>query len=170
MMDRSRFTLFYRDTAVKLRGYLSKMIGRCSQIDDIMQEAYLRMLTKAPPNLNDRQRQAYLFSTATNLVRDAWRRGVVAGEWLPLDDETPAAGADAEDVLARIDAERALGNLSLLQRSVLWLAYAEGYPHREIAQITGVKEESVKVLLFRARQRIVRELEKEPNIVRKTHE
>ena len=159
-MDRSRFTIFYRDTAVKLRGYVSQMIGRCPQVDDFMQEAYLRILTKAPPKLTDRQRQAYLFTTATNIVRDAWRRGVVAGEWLPLDEETTAATADAEDVLARIDAERALGNLSLLQRSLLWLAYAEGYLHREIAQITGVKEESIKVLLFRARQKMIGQLKK----------
>ena len=160
MMDRSRFTIFYQDTAVKLRGYISKMIGRCPQVDDIMQEAYLRVLTKAPSSLTDRQRRAYLFTTATNIVRDAWKRGVVAGEWLPLDEETAAVTGDTENVLARIDTERALGNLSLIQRSLLWLAYAEGYPHREIARITGVREESVKVLLFRARQKMIGELKK----------
>lgn len=167
MIDRSRFTIFYRDTALRLRRYVGKMIGRCSQVDDIVQEAYLRLLTSAPSELSEKQLKSYLFSTATNIVRDAWRRGAVTGDWLPLDEETAAPSSDAEDVLARIDTERALGNLSILQRSLLWLAYAEGYPHREIARITGVKEDSVRVLLYRARQRMIGELKKNPQPQRK---
>ncbi|UCD64314.1 MAG: RNA polymerase sigma factor [Candidatus Zixiibacteriota bacterium] len=160
MMDRSGFTLFYEETCVGLRLYVGKMIGRCSQVDDIMQEAYLRVLTSAPAGLAGRQLQAYLFSTATNIVRDSWRRGAVAGEWMPLDEESAPARSDTEDVLTRIDTERALAGLSILQRSLVWLAYGEGYSHREIAATTGVKEKSVKVLLYRARQKLICELKK----------
>jgi RNA polymerase sigma-70 factor, ECF subfamily len=38
----------------------------------------------------------------------------------------------------------------------LWLAYAEGSSHREIADALGVKHGSVKLLLFRARRRIAK--------------
>jgi DNA-directed RNA polymerase specialized sigma24 family protein len=37
---------------------------------------------------------------------------------------------------------------------LLWLAYVEGYSYREIAQMTDTKENSLKVQLFRARERM----------------
>jgi len=36
-------------------------------------------------------------------------------------------------------------------RSLLWLAYVEGYSHEEIAEMMGLNAKSVKVLLFRLR-------------------
>jgi RNA polymerase sigma-70 factor (ECF subfamily) len=37
---------------------------------------------------------------------------------------------------------------------MLWLAHAEGYSHREIAQVMGLNTASVRLLLFRARRKI----------------
>jgi RNA polymerase sigma-70 factor (ECF subfamily) len=42
------------------------------------------------------------------------------------------------------------------ERQLLWLAHAEGYSHREIAQITGLAAASIRLLLFRARRKIAR--------------
>ena len=39
-------------------------------------------------------------------------------------------------------------------RAMLWLAYAHGSSHDEIAGVVGVKTSSVKLMLFRARQRL----------------
>jgi RNA polymerase sigma-70 factor (ECF subfamily) len=41
-----------------------------------------------------------------------------------------------------------------MQREMLWLAYALGSSHTEIADIVGVKSGSVKILLFRARKKL----------------
>jgi RNA polymerase sigma-70 factor (ECF subfamily) len=41
-------------------------------------------------------------------------------------------------------------------RQLLWLAHAEGYSHREIAQITGLAGASIRLILFRARRKIAR--------------
>jgi DNA-directed RNA polymerase specialized sigma24 family protein len=38
----------------------------------------------------------------------------------------------------------------------LWLAYAEGSSHQEIADTLGLKVGSVKLLLFRARRKLVK--------------
>ena len=40
------------------------------------------------------------------------------------------------------------------QQSLLWLAYVEGFQHAEIAQMLGMKEDSVKVVLLRARREL----------------
>jgi RNA polymerase sigma-70 factor (ECF subfamily) len=37
---------------------------------------------------------------------------------------------------------------------MLWLAYAQGSNHRDIAGTVGVKAESVRLLLFRARRKL----------------
>jgi RNA polymerase sigma-70 factor (ECF subfamily) len=40
-------------------------------------------------------------------------------------------------------------------RSLLWLAYAQGCSHEEIAAVLGVKTASLKALLHRARRRLL---------------
>jgi RNA polymerase sigma-70 factor (ECF subfamily) len=37
---------------------------------------------------------------------------------------------------------------------MLWLAYAQGSSHEEIAESLGVRKSSIKILLFRARRRL----------------
>lgn len=44
--------------------------------------------------------------------------------------------------------------LSARDGQLLWLAYVEGFSHREIAPLIGVQENSVRVLLLRARERV----------------
>lgn len=50
------------------------------------------------------------------------------------------------------DLSKVFQTLKPQQRSLLWLAYVEGFEHREIASMLGLRENSVKVLLFRARR------------------
>ena len=38
---------------------------------------------------------------------------------------------------------------------MLWLAYAQGFSHEEIADVLGVRASSLKALLHRARRRLV---------------
>jgi len=155
MIDRSRFESVYRETSADLTRYVGSVIGWCSQVEDVAQEAWLRLLTSAPDGLSDRRLKSYLFTTATNIVRDLWRHGAVTGEWMPLDREDTIPTVSMEAVAEKIDVSKALESLSIMQRSLVWLAYAEGYSHREIAEITGIREKSAKVLLFRARQKFI---------------
>jgi len=43
--------------------------------------------------------------------------------------------------------------LSALDQALLWLGHVEQLSHREMAEILGLKEQSIKVILFRARAR-----------------
>jgi RNA polymerase sigma-70 factor (ECF subfamily) len=99
----------------------------------------------------------YLFRIATNLLRDHWRRPVSASiEEIPEEFFAVAgrsAQADSQAVLGP-----ALAQMRPRERQILWLAHAEGYSHREIAQITGLASASIRLLLFRARRKIARVL------------
>jgi RNA polymerase sigma-70 factor (ECF subfamily) len=57
-------------------------------------------------------------------------------------------------VSARADLSRAMAHLTARERDLLWLAYAEGSSHREIADSLGLKSGSIRLLLFRARRRL----------------
>src|SRR6266700_89375 len=48
------------------------------------------------------------------------------------------------------------------ERHLLWLAYVEGANHKEIADSTGLRTGSVKLLLFRARRKLANMLRGNP--------
>jgi RNA polymerase sigma factor (sigma-70 family) len=52
------------------------------------------------------------------------------------------------------DFTRAMAELKPRERAMLWLAYAEGATHREIAATLGLGEGSMKTMLFRARRKL----------------
>ncbi len=47
-----------------------------------------------------------------------------------------------------------MARLTPRERDLLWLAYAQGSSHKEIAGALGLKTASIKPLLFRARRRL----------------
>jgi RNA polymerase sigma-70 factor (ECF subfamily) len=54
-----------------------------------------------------------------------------------------------------MDLTRAMRQMKPRERSLLWLAYAQGFSHDEIARLLHLKTSSLKVLLFRARRRLL---------------
>jgi RNA polymerase sigma-70 factor (ECF subfamily) len=157
-MDEDAFRAFYDRTARPLWTYLWRITGDRHTADDLLQETYYRLLRTRTPYQGDAHRRNALFHIATNLVRDARRRSVVQARGespVPVDASTiadPHAGQDGAD--HRADLTRAMRQLSPRERALVWLAYAHGSSHREIAATMGVKTGSVKLMLFRARRKL----------------
>ena len=152
-MDSEEFAGFYERSARSLWAYLARVSGDAALADDLMQESYLRFLCAAHPTDGDVSRRRYLFRIATNLLRDHWRRPQSTSI-----EEIPEETFRAADESAPADTKAMLGPaMTLLRprdRQLLWLAYAEGYSHREIAEVTGLASASIRLLLFRARRKI----------------
>ena len=70
------------------------------------------------------------------------------------DEQLVAATDVAAEAERRTDLARAMSHLRPREREMLWLAYAQGSTHRDIAGIIGVKATSVRLLLFRARRKL----------------
>ena len=49
---------------------------------------------------------------------------------------------------------QAFQRLKPRERQLLWLAYVEGSSHKEIADCTGLRAGSIRLLLFRARRKL----------------
>jgi RNA polymerase sigma-70 factor (ECF subfamily) len=155
-MDEGSFRAFYNRTARAIWGYLAKVTGDRAAADDLMQECYYRFLRTRHAAMSEEQAKQYLFQTATNLLRDRWRRGQGKVN-VPLDEmeEVPAAERTAENVQARSDLKTALRQLTPRELQLLWLAYVEGSTHKEISDMVGLKTASVRPMLFRARHKLL---------------
>ncbi|AMY12717.1 RNA polymerase sigma factor [Luteitalea pratensis] len=149
-LDEAEFRAFHARTARSLAAYLRRSLP-AEDVEDAVQEAYLRLLRTPHASLPIDERRAYLYRIAANLVNDAWRarkKAPTAGldpDALPGRSSHPAAG---------VDMTRAMGRLRVQERTMLWLAYVEQASHREIASALSIKEGSVRVLLSRARQKL----------------
>jgi RNA polymerase sigma-70 factor (ECF subfamily) len=157
-MDEETFRAFYDRTAGALWGYLSRISGDRQIAEDLLQESYYRLLKSSVPFESETHRRNYLYRIATNLVRDA-KRGP-----RPLFDDVEMADMPAPDstvdAAGRADLRRAFGCLKPRERALLWLAYAQGSSHREIADVLGLKTGSIKMLLFRARRKLAATLQR----------
>ena len=151
-MEEPAFAAWYQTTFPALWAYVVKSIGDATLADDIVQEAFVRLLQADTRKLQPPQVRAYVYRIATNLMHDHRRR---AGREVHDDDATLEMPDPADDTVAvRLDVGDAFDRLPPNQRELLWLAYVEGYGHREIAAMMGLREKSVRVLLFRARHRL----------------
>ena len=163
-MDEEAFRALYDRTARTLWAYLSRITGSPDLADDLLQETYYRFLRARVLYESDAHRRNSLFRIATNLARDGHRRGL-RGRFVGITDDMLRADVDvAADAERRTDLERAMARLRPREREMLWLAYAQGSNHRDIAGTVGVKAESVRQLLFRARRKLAELLRGEPTV------
>jgi len=153
LMDEDTFRAFYERTARSLWAYLVRIGGDRQLADDLVQETYYRFYRAGAVHDSERHRRNSLFTIATNLARDEYRRrrGI---ESTPLVEDLPAQSVAAGSLDARTDLARAMARLKPRQREMLWLAYAQGSTHEEIAEVVGATRGSVKSLLFRARRKL----------------
>jgi len=155
-MDSAAFQIFYAKTAPGLRGYIRRSSGNEALADDILQEAFLRFLRADLPALEEAPLKAYLYKIAASLLVDHWRRISRERRWSLRN----FFGAEpAENPRGHSDAMRFFRRLKPQEQLLLWLAYVEGFEHREIAAALRLKEKSVRVLLFRARKKLAGTLE-----------
>lgn len=156
-LTEAEFEAFHARTCQPLWAYLRRIAGDPAQADDVLQESYLRLLRHPPaPDRDERERKAYLFQIATNLMRDRWRAR--ERERSALERLLSLWPSRSEPAGVSLDMEAALDRLPPRDRALLWLAYVEGYDHREIAKVLGLQEGSVRVILFRARKKLEKEL------------
>jgi RNA polymerase sigma-70 factor, ECF subfamily len=150
-MDEPAFQSFYSGTARALRAYVARVLGDLGQVDDIVQESYLRLLRMPAAPGDPQQLRPLLFRIASNLMSDEWRRRRRART---ADANTLEQRGSSPDLVLRLDMIRVFQQLTPQQRQMMWLAYVEGADHREIAAALGLREGSVRVLLHRARRRL----------------
>lgn len=153
--QQAQFENFYLRTSRMLHGYLCRLSRDPALAEEVLQESYIRVI--GAPAMDHGQLRAYLYATATNLLRDRWRSQKREKIWFEL---SPVSEKIQYEFDLPIDMAAALDRLTPQERAILWLAHVEELSHREIAAVLHVKEKSVRVMVFRAREKARAELER----------
>lgn len=117
--------------------------------EDVYQDVFLRYFQKRPEFESEEHRKAWLLRVTINRAKSyltsAWFRHTV-----PLEREERVAFPEPEEQ----SLDDALSQLKHKERMLLHLYYYEELSVREISQLLGHKESTVRTQLTRARQRL----------------
>jgi RNA polymerase sigma-70 factor (ECF subfamily) len=121
--------------------------GNISDAEDIVQEVFLRAYERAPAFESEEHEKAWLMRVTVNLCNSQWRSPWRKRRGMLL-DSYPASEPKQHELLEQIML------LPTKYRTVIHLFYYEGYSIKDIAELTGYKESTVRSHLTRARQKL----------------
>jgi RNA polymerase sigma-70 factor (ECF subfamily) len=174
--DDSAFEVLVREYEGPAFAMLRRLLGPNAPIEDLAQEAFVRVWRSRQRYRPDGRFTTYLYRItyhlALNQIRDSRRRpwtsmgGSPGGE--PQAEAAPEgmlgrAGGKADGAVWAARIARALGALPENQRAALVFQHYDGLDLAEIGQILGASPQAVKSLLHRARERMRAMLETDWN-------
>lgn len=148
-----------------------RMLGRVSEAEDVLQEAFLRYHRAESAGTGIESPKAFLSAVTTRLCIDELRsararREAYPGEWLPEPlltadaavlagppPDDPAAAAEQADTLSMAFL-LLLERLSPVERAVFLLHDVFSYGYDEVASIVGKSEDNCRQLALRARRHV----------------
>lgn len=157
--NKTWFEALYEQHSRALWYYLLKILRDPGLADDVFQETFYRMWRVKPRGLHPAQEKAYLYRIGTRIMIDLKRKEKRTGKYFINHDIEDENEAPAIESPFEGDLKPCFDQLSSKERSLLWLAYVEEYNHRDISKIMGIKENTVKVMLFRAKRKLIALLE-----------
>jgi RNA polymerase sigma-70 factor (ECF subfamily) len=146
--------------------YVGMHMGSWAHAEDVLQEAFARLMSVVEQGHEIQNARAFLTVTCRNLAIDQARRGK-RFQGPSLDDDPPPADqprelrnpeGDATDREFALRLQAALDALPDEQRDAFLMKESLGYKFREIAELTGVTESTVKSRLRYALTKLQAEL------------
>ena len=148
----------------QLTAYLCALIHDPHDAEDLMIEAFARIMVKKP-RIGDGAFKAYLYKTARNLaIRFADRRRVRVFSFDEIGEELPDAfrtDAEVEKEQVKSTLHSCLDRIEPELREALWLVYFEELSYAEAAAVMKVGAKRIDNLLQRGKRRLRQELERE---------
>ena len=151
------FDEIYRKHYASLFRYMCRLTGDVDAAEDATQEAFLSLLRR---NLPESEAKPWLFTVATNHVRDGARRSETRRRLGPKVEQMSTAPIRPDEVTERREAVESvrtvLERLPERDRKILLLR-EEGFSYKEIATTIDVAPSSVGTLIARALRRFAAE-------------
>jgi len=149
--DRDALERICRETWPGLYSFVYGQVQSREEAEDIVQEAYFRLLGAAPRlKVRDGEVSGLLRTIAANLARDGWRRRKVRGPLIPLEAvPEPSPVDETTRSEERLAVREALNQVPPEQRAVIELRLVQGYTVRETARLVGKSEVAVRSLQYR---------------------
>ena len=148
--ERDAFEELIECHAERLRGYLRRVAASEVDVDDMLQDTWLRVI-RGLPGLRDPGRfRSWLFGIAHRVMVDRLRSKYAAPECSPVETLIDESDLQA-DHIHRDQIEQGLAVLAPTEREAIVLFHLEQLKLTEIASALSVPVGTVKSRLFRAR-------------------
>jgi len=149
------FTMFHAE----IYSFLRRTTRSESVADDLVQEAFLRLMSEARAGRRPEQVRAWLYRVASNLAVSRGRRASTAVRWIREHGLETARRTTESPETTYLSTERtsmlesALSSLGVDARAALLMS-AEGFSGEEIASAIGRTHAATRTLLSRARVKV----------------
>ncbi|MDD5307737.1 MAG: RNA polymerase sigma factor [Deltaproteobacteria bacterium] len=161
--DTSAMGALYQRHAPLAKRALGRMLPEASaaELEELLQDVFVALHDSAPryPLEAGMRRWIWGISAKTALFwrRKTWVRRTLLRrhQIVSLGMARPASTSPELAILLRQEIANAVGKLPQEQRDVLLLHAVEGFSGDEIAGLLGLRHETVRTRLFRARQRLI---------------
>lgn len=144
--------------------YIFRLVRQREDAEDLFQVTFLKFFQSLTKLDAEKSVRAWIYTIATNVVHDWWRKQKHHPEWLNGDDDamevvgTIAAPDAYTQIEVRHDLDQALAELTPMHRCVLLLYYRDGLSYQEIAEALNVPINTIKTRLVRAKQSLQQKL------------
>ena len=157
--DVEAFEELYRAHVDRVYALCLRMTGRPQVATELVQDVFVRCWERLRSFRGDSQFGTWLHRVAVNVVLEDARRARRRDDRIETrsEDAFPAAARSPHHD-ERLDLERAIQALPPKAREVFVLHDIEGYRHREIAQMTGAAQGTLRAQLHRARRLLMETL------------
>jgi len=139
----------YRDFHQQLSRYISRRLGNADDVQDILQEVFVRVLRNEAALSEARAPLAWLYTVTRSVIIDHFRK---SGREFAVPFEPPETDADMPDPEFERCIGPLLGNLPDKYRKALQFTDMDGGQQTEFAQISGQNLSTVKSQVQRGRK------------------
>ena len=154
----------------RILGTISRLIGRPEDVEDVAQEVFLRLYFSLDQLRSPEVFEPWLYRLTVNASYDYLRKSKrrpesrmsdLSEQQVMMADAAAGSRAQSEEGERRRVRDTVSGLLASVSeedRILLTLKEVEGLSLKELEQIYHVNENSLKVRLFRARQRVLKNM------------
>ena len=155
-MTRKEYNIAVSDYSSRLFGYALKYLKNNEDANDIVQDVFEK-LWKNRKKVEVEKAKSWLFTCAhnalLNMIKKNSRISYRENNTLQPNENCHTTSFEMREVI-----DKSLSLLPPIQKSIILLRDLEGYNYNEIGEILNLSEAQVKVYLFRARNKVKKQL------------
>ena len=144
----------YRDHGLAAMRLAYLLTGNRARAEDLVQDAFVRMLGRLRQIRDPDLLRAYLTRTIVNLAKNAYRSEGRLRAFVTSGRGAPPAAASLPDIEARDELLGHLMRLPYRQRAALVLRYCEDQSEADVAEALGTTNKAVRSLVGRGLETI----------------
>jgi RNA polymerase sigma-70 factor (ECF subfamily) len=164
--DNNGLTEIVRDYKDGLILYINSFVGNIYVAEELMEDTFFKLITKKPKFSEKYSFKTWLYTIGRNVAIDYLRKNSKNLE-VPLEDVEGFLQEeyDLESLYIKkeqgIELRRVMKKINPEYAQVLWLIYFEGFTSAEASVIIKKNPKQIKNLLYRAKEALKTQLDKE---------